>query len=113
MSIPAAIYRRIHLYSVVPELEAIDVQIGQTNKFHSPNFSVIQSNFNIELSNIVARGEDTSSFYLGALPRRYMDALEELIIESNCASGTTLSNLIQQKISLLEAAYSNLTSNNN
>jgi hypothetical protein len=109
MSAPAAVYRGAHLYTVVPELENIDIQIG-ANKMFIDNFSNIQSDFQTQLSNC----EDITSFYTTSqISKIYVMALEEKIISANCASGETLSNLMQQKITLLEAAYSNLTSNNN
>jgi len=109
MAIPAAITRMAHLYSAIPELESIDTQIGMS-KMLSGNFSNIQSDFQTQLSNCV----DITSFYTTSqISKVYIMALEEKIMMANCASGETLSSLIQKKISLLEAAYSNLTSNNN
>lgn len=108
MSAPAAVYRGAHLYAVIPELEHIDIRIGANTMF-SDKFSNIQSDFQTQLSNCT----DITSFYTSQISKIYVMALEEKIISANCASGESLSNLVQQKITLLEAAYSNLTSNNN
>jgi hypothetical protein len=113
MGIPAAITRKIHLYSVVPGLESIDNQIGFVHGVFIQNFSNICSDFQSQLSNLSSNSEEVTNFYTGRLSTMYINALEDSIMFSNSATGETLTNLVQRKISLLEAAYSNLTSNNN
>jgi len=113
MGIPLAITRKIHLYSAVPELESIDTQIGFNTAYLVQNFSNIHSDFQSQLSNLSSNSEEVTNFYTGRLSTLYINALEEKIMMANCATGETLTDLIKQKITLLEAAYSNLTSNNN
>jgi hypothetical protein len=107
MSIPGAIFRKPFLYSVIPELEQIDLKIG-IRSLRDLNFSNIQAHFQTELSNVTANGGDLLEFYTGFTAMMYISSLETGIINSNAASGTDLSNLFAQKISLLEAAYSNI-----
>ena len=107
MSIPGGIFRKPFLYSVIPELEQIDLKIG----LRTPNnidFSNIPARFQTELSNVTANGGDLSEFYMGITTMLYINHLEATIINSNAASGTELSNLFSQKISLLEAVYSKI-----
>ena len=113
MAIPAAITRMAHLYSAVPGLEGIDTQIGFNTAYAVHNFSNIHSDFQSQLSNLSSNSEEVTNFYTSRLSTLYINALEERIMLANCATGETLANLVQQKISLLESAYSNLTSNNN
>jgi len=111
---PAITVKKYHLYPVVPELEEIDIQIGTANRMsENIEFSNLRSNFQTQLSNVISSGGDLEKFYTSPLTRGYINFLEDSIMFSNSATGETLSNLVQQKISLLEAAYSNLTSNNN
>jgi hypothetical protein len=111
---PAMTVKKYHLYPVVPELEEIDIQIGSVNRmFKNMEFSNIQSAFQTELSNVISSGGDLEKFYTSFITRGYINFLEDSIMFSNSATGESLTNLVQQKISLLESAYSNLTSNNN
>jgi hypothetical protein len=107
MSIPAAIYRKAHLYSVIPELEQIDIQIGVYPRI-SKDISDIRAQFQMELSNVTANGGDLSEFYTSFTSMMYLSSLENAIINSNTVSEMDLSNVFQQKITLLEAAYSNI-----
>jgi hypothetical protein len=107
MSIPAAIFRKGLLYSVIPELEQIDLNIG-TRQHRNLDFSNVQTNFRTELSNVTANGGDLSDFYKSWPATMYINSLEAGIINSNALTGTDLSNVFAQKISLLEAAYSNI-----
>jgi hypothetical protein len=109
--LPAAVYRKPHLYSVVPELEDIDVRLGLMKpRIPDENFSNVLSEYQAELANC----SNIVSFYTESRePISYIMALEHQIMFANSAAGESLSNLIQQKIALLEAAYSNLISNNN
>jgi hypothetical protein len=102
-----------HLYSAIPELQSIDTQIGFNTAYAVQNFSNIHSNFQSQLSNLSSNNEEVTNFYTGRVSTLYINALEEKIMMANCATGETLTDLIKQKITLLEAAYSNLTSNNN
>jgi len=113
MAIPPAITRMAHLYSAVPGLEGIDTQIGFNTSYLVQNFCNIHSDFQNQLSNLSSNSEEVTNFYTGRVSTMYIHTLEEKIMMANCATGETLTDLIKQKITLLEAAYSNLTSNNN
>ena len=109
MSIPSAIFRKPLLYSVIPELEEIDLKILAFRRgFHQTDFSNIQANFQTELSNVTSNGGDLLEFYTSFPSSAYINSLEMGITNSNALTETDLSNIIAQKISLLEAAYSNI-----
>jgi hypothetical protein len=110
MSIPGAIFRKPLLYPVIPELEQIDLKIG-IRPYRQWAFSNVQANFQTELSNVTANGGDLSEFYTSFTAMMYINGLEAGIINSTAVTGTDLSNIIAQKISLLEAAYSNIVPN--
>jgi hypothetical protein len=106
---PAAIYRK-HLYSIIPELESIDLQIGPYSRTLPPLLSSnIQSDFHTQLSNL-SSSEDVNDFYLSNITTLYITHLENSIILANCANESDRASLIRQKITLLESAYSNVSS---
>jgi hypothetical protein len=103
MSAQGAITRQL-LYAKIPEIHQFDLQIG--NPYGpNPNFSNIQTAYQSELSNITANGGDFSKFYTSGLVFNYVRCLEYSIIASQSANTETLPSLIQQKITLLEAAF--------
>jgi len=101
------------LYTVIPELEEIDAKLGLLSFPKFPlDYSNVYSRFETAKSNVILNGGDMESFYLGPDAFVYIRFLEEYVARSN-TSNVEVTSLFEQKINLLEAAYSNLTSNNN
>lgn len=109
MSLPPAIFRKPFLYSIIPELEQIDLNMRFYN-YNNSEFSNIQAQFQTELSNVTVNNGDLLEFYTSFSTMMYINALEATIINSNAATGTDLLNLFVKKISLLEDAVSLLSS---
>ena len=102
MSIPGAFVRKAYLYSLIPELESIDMQIGIYPR-RSFDISALQSAYQAELAS-------PEALALGLATFKYIQVMEEEIMKSQCANVSALSELLQQKVTLLESAYSNVSS---